>query len=576
MLTRSCRDCSAGLLFELLSEHMVGELRGGSGGRPSCSVEPGKWGPDGSLRPAKRRRQKRRARRAKAAGGSGRGWLPAPRDYSGTTSHRAAARGRTPLMAMLAAQQAPPAPGRYVLTQKGKQAQERRRKRRRDDAAIGAVRLSGVPFLTDHERKQARQHHDDMMVKHATADMINHIVDDQRRDRAEEYRQPAVSRAFNTLRGAAQWDYRPEDHGMRGDISYNVARNLSQLGMEAYYTKAPSTWLKLGYSFNRAMKWIAREMKLAGLKPTIGVLANHVHFVVAYLVELFNQRRSSGVINSAVAAINAAFTLRGYPTISENQEIAHVRTLAKRRNDRPSQPKEPMRPYQIRAIMRRARNMGRAGLAKRVVALAAALMFDLCIRYDELARLKTDALFFVPNGVLVLVGIRKNKQAGTQCFLPISDTGPTGTVALLRSVLLERGFSVPRVGRIQSERGKARMLWPMLAPGAARGSTLVLETSVPRLTGPNASAGVNGRAEFVRLLREDLRAVFGPCGFDKSLVKSFAAHSLRRGANLHRFINNMPLDMRMELGGWRCLTVEAGYRACNARRRMQAVVGFQI
>ena len=79
-----------------------------------------------------------------------------------------------------------------------------------------------------------------------------------------------------------------------------------------------------------------------------------------------------------------------------------------------------------------------AGLAKRVVALAAALMFDLCIRYDELARLKTDALFFVPNGVLVLVGIRKNKQAGTQCFLPISDTGPTGTVALLRSVLRQR------------------------------------------------------------------------------------------------------------------------------------------
>ena len=49
----------------------------------------------------------------------------------------------------------------------------------------------------------------------------------------------------------------------------------------------------------------------------------------------------------------------------------------------------------------------------------------------------------------------------------------------------------------------------------------------------------------------------------------------RRGANLPRFINNMPLDMRMALGGWRCLTVEAGYRACNARRRMQAVVGFQ-
>lgn len=64
--------------------------------------------------------------------------------------------------------------------------------------------------------------------------------------------------------------------------------------------------------------------------------------------------------------------------------------------------------------------------------------------------------------------------------------------------------------------------------------------------------------------------------YDADLKSMFAAHSARRGADFHRFINGMPLEMRMELGDWSSPSVEAAYRACDYRRMMEAAAGFQL
>ena len=84
---------------------------------------------------------------------------------------------------------------------------------------------------------------------------------------------------------------------------------------------------------------------------------------------------------------------------------------------------------------------------------------------------------------------------------------------------------------------------------------------------------VNNYKPFVCMFKQ---MVAQGLGYEQKPRGVFNTHSERKGADLHRFLQGMPKEVRMELGDWKTPSVEASYRACNYRRRMQMAAGFQL
>ena len=401
----------------------------------------------------------------------------------------------------------------------------------------------------------------------------------EQRHRQAEYTEK-VWDAFDLMAGNGDLHHRPEQ-AAPGPMTPDVAELLKDNHRSRINTLAPSTWLNHAHYFQKALDWILPRMIQASLEPSVSSMQRNPHFVHAYIQSRVNEGASSAVVQNINAAINKAFSLRSYPPLRRAQAIATARTNAKRFNDKPTAAKEPIKAYQLRAVMNHWGSPD-APLCRQVVALAAALCFDLALRYDDMARISMTDINFGPNGAMICIGLRKSKQHAEAQWLPLIDNGPTGTLALLRRVLDARGFPTPSQGTVTiADPDHPKMVWPILMP-TSTGGLGVVETTHPRVGGPvppparGQKKPMNGRRQFTDCLRQALTAALGGMGFSKTQVKAFAAHSLRRGANLHRFIKGMPQELRMELAGWKTPSVEASYRICNFARRMQAVNDFQL
>ena len=445
--------------------------------------------------------------------------------------------------------------------------------RARQDAARrrGKKRRRRRPPRADAKAQRVEQLRRTLAMRDVAASAQKEL----REERAASYSTDKVQRAVREfLPHALAWSRPGERVAHAGSRErLRLQRRLAALQRQML---APSTWVKYAYAWVRARTWLYEQLREAGEPQTIQAISNDPRLVALFLVHLYDTKQSEAAICTAIAAINFCLRLHGFGSISDIADVITVRRAAALLLKKAPRPKVPLLADEMRTLMAAACEKGRS-LEQRVAAAAAGLMFDLCLRYSDMARIRVKDVYVVKGGLMVAVAWRKNRQHCRPLWLPLNRTTKQGTHALLLQTLRERGFTVPDVGKITSPRGEttSAKLWPFMQRTSARGKrpyTFKLR-EVTRSSPEIDGKVVDNYTPFVRLFKQ---MIADDLDYGPELRAMFNTHSERKGADLHRFLNGMSQEVRMELGDWKTPGVEASYRACNYRRRMQMAAGFQL
>jgi hypothetical protein len=260
----------------------------------------------------------------------------------------------------------------------------------------------------------------------------------------------------------------------------------------------------------------------------------------------------------ALKVANFAFKLHGLGSKAGKPEMELLRLVNKRKRATKPRKKTAIDPREVAAMMARWGNSG-APQWQRTVMLGVALMFDLTLRYNDLAQLRIDKLEFRAGRCLVGTAMAKSNQDAVPEWLVLADKGTAScTFRRLVAELKQRGFVVPAQGFIRLK--KPLYVWPNLVrvrrAAAGPASYRLQETDRPRLPGVLAAGAAGGYEQFRRLFKAALQECLG---YHDGVLGSFSSHSMRRGSNTFKFLLHVPKRQRMATGRWSSEQSEEGY-----------------
>ena len=334
---------------------------------------------------------------------------------------------------------------------------------------------------------------------------------------------------------------------------------------------APSTWESYAPIWRKLWRWCRPKLK-ARRAATVHGLHHHSDIFYSYFAMLYDSKPKKSTIPAALKVANFAFKLHGLASKAAEPSSKLMKLANGRTRSAPVKKKVPIQPQEI-AIIASKWGAPTAARWQRNVVLAITLMFDLALRYNDLAQLRVDMLRFHGGVCKVGMAMAKNNQTAEASWLHVCDTGMPGcTFRRLRRELTDRGFAVP-------EHGKVQMAWPLYVwPYLQRTeeSFEVLETLQPRLKGLSAVGTAAGYEQFRGLFKRALQECLGYTDVD-GMLDAFSSHSMRRGANHHRMESGMPKEKRMRNGRWNSASAEAGYSDEPSTRFQADSVGrFQL
>lgn len=392
---------------------------------------------------------------------------------------------------------------------------------------------------------------------------------DARNQRERAYQSAQVQRAYMDMAGHGGDNIPPEF-----SKSSTLTTFLSDARLHQLKALAPSTWLKYAQAWRKVRQWCFCRLAEIGRARTNKQLSEAPMVFMAYLSYLLASGAHEAAVALAIAATAKVMGLHGLPNITDFHGVSDLRKAAAREHAVAKTHKEGILDWEIRNMIEESRGP-KATLVQRIAAACCGLMFDLCLRFSDMARLNVASIYMIRGGAMVSVAWRKNRQNCDPIWLPLNDTGKHGTLRILTDVLRERGFTVPTEGVVTTRTGTraTQLLWPHVKYDKAAGTYDVYEEEGVAISGAPANNRSGQYRTFLDLFRDGMKRTHG---YHPRVLHCFATHSMRRGGDLHRFMKGMPADLRMELGDWKTPAVEAAYRACDFRRRMMAAEGAQI
>ena len=215
------------------------------------------------------------------------------------------------------------------------------------------------------------------------------------------------------------------EFGVGGDPLDNpeVTRLLGDIQQDVRFYRADSTWVTYAGPWRRAWAWCSRRLEETGVvKPTVADLAAYKQAAWAYVKRLQQENATPGVVATACTAINFAFKMNRLDDGIMNELPAQMLRQSMRR--------------QLGAKVKKATELTEVELLpvvdlwgfgevdeRRQTALLMAMGRGMLARFDDLAKLRVKNMLFFPEGVLLCMPIRKNRQFGGYMWVPLAESG---------------------------------------------------------------------------------------------------------------------------------------------------------
>lgn len=197
-------------------------------------------------------------------------------------------------------------------------------------------------------------------------------------------------------------------------------------------SKAKNTYNNYMYNFKQFSNWCNKY----GFKSVPA--ANH--HVGIYLSWLMDSNPSVSKVNMAVYSISWAHEIAGLPDPCKSVLVKQIRQGVIRQVSKPVEPKEPLKPEDIKRIVQ-VYGSGQNLLDLRFVTMCL-LGYAGFLRFDELVNIKRNDIFFEDGFIRLFIAKSKTDQFKTGSWLVIAKTGnDTCPVKYLRTYL--SAFKVP-------------------------------------------------------------------------------------------------------------------------------------
>ena len=332
---------------------------------------------------------------------------------------------------------------------------------------------------------------------------------------------------------------------------------------------APGTWRSYTPTWRRMWRWCMPHLATITV-PSVRSLHRHEQVLEAYLTKVFQESRAPSALPHAVKVANFAFKLHDLPSVAKLPAVKLLKTAGKRLRAKPVRKKIPIERMEITTIQAQWGNEMCAPW-QRTMVLAIAMMFDLALRYNDLAQVRIDMLRFEEGRCMIGMATAKNNQGSLPSWLVLADRrSHSCTFSRLVRELRARGYTVPARGFIRTH--GARYLWPNLVADGHGGLALV-EIDKPRLHGLATAGSAAGYEQFRSLFKVAVKEVLK---YPEDVTFFFSTHSMRRGANTLRLMNDASKRQRMDWGRWRSEGAEDGYCEPPADYVAAQIAGSQM
>lgn len=342
----------------------------------------------------------------------------------------------------------------------------------------------------------------------------------------------------------------------------------AELIVEAW---AFGTWKAYHRVWLRVKEYLQDMVRRSGYAWHVSTFKDEPRFISAAAVHVLYENDAMSTVEKSIAALKMAMRVNNVHVAPDL--LTQVVCKVNRRRRAKSVRKRPGLLFsEVQAINLAWGDLGQS-MVRRMVALMMCIGFLILLRFSDLAMIHLHGIYWCKAGVMICLARRKNNQEGIPSYLPVADTGavdsdgtPCSAVARLRAFVTDLvGEKPPAEGWMTSAASDGFLF--------RRVKATTTSTHASRRVDEIVGSGERpmGRESYSALLARYREAMHRCCRMSKRAARTFGTQSARSGGDTWLFDNNLPADIRMEIGEWATPSVERGYLRVKIAQQLEMV-----